>query len=82
MWLYRSWFYSVNSNLSTLYNYYIHAVHGFARAFYDVIEEEKLDTTFGLNAKGETSLPLRVSGVITSVAGTAGEWLYGYLSNI
>ena len=48
-------------------------VHGFARAYYDVIEEDKLETTFGLNVKGETSLPLIISGVITLEAGTASE---------
>ena len=48
-------------------------VHGFASIFYDVEEGEILDTTFGLNVKGITSLPLVILGTITLEAGTASE---------
>ena len=51
----------------------LHTVHGFANASYDVAEEERLHTTFSLNVKGETKLPLMISGTIVSEAGTASE---------
>ena len=38
-----------------------------------MVEEERLDTVFGLNVKGETNLPLMISGTITSEAGTASK---------
>jgi hypothetical protein len=46
-------------------------VHGFASTSYDVEEGERLDTTFGLNVKGTTSLPLVILGIITLETGTA-----------
>ena len=58
---------------STVITIFLYTVHGFARAFYEVIEEDKLETIFGLNVKGDTSLPLMISGVITLEAGTASE---------
>ena len=48
-------------------------VHGFASTSYDVEEGERLDTKFGLNVKGTTSLPLVILGAITLEAGTASE---------
>ena len=51
-------------------------VHGFANVSYTVVEDKRLDTTFGLNVKGKTNLSLTISGTITSKeAGTASEWL-------
>ena len=55
---------------------YIYIVHGFVNATYDVVEDERLDTVFQLNVKGETTFSdgLVVSGIITTVAGgTASE---------
>ena len=48
-------------------------VHGFASTSYGVEEGERLDTKFGLNVKGTTSLPLVILGTITLEAGTASE---------
>ena len=53
--------------------YSLCTVHGFASASYDVEEGERLDTTFGLNVKGTTSLPLVILGIITLETGTASE---------
>ena len=39
-------------------------VHGFVNANYDVMEGERLDTTFLLNVKGMTNFPLVFSGTI------------------
>ena len=52
-----------------------HTVHGFAQASYDVIEEERLDTTFGINVKGTTGFPngFTILGEIVSEPGTARE---------
>ena len=50
-----------------------YTVHGFTNGSYDVVEGERLDISFGLNVKGESSLPLIISGAITSEAGTASE---------
>ena len=49
--------------------YYI--VHGFLNAIYDVVEDERLDTVFQLNVKGETAFSdaLVVSGIIITVEG-------------
>ena len=47
----------------------LRAVHGFERASYSVNEGERLDATFSLNVRGETSLLGAVAGVITSRAG-------------
>ena len=52
------------------------SVHGFAQAAYDVVEDQRLDTTFQLNVKGTTQFGggLVVTGVITATAdGTAGK---------
>ena len=57
----------------SLHLFFLCTVHGFANATYDVVEGERLDTTFGLNVKGTTSLPPLIFGTITSVAGTASE---------
>ena len=47
-------------------------VHGFTNATYDVSEGEMLGTTFGLNVKGNSSLPeLLIYGTITSEMGSA-----------
>ena len=53
----------------------VHTVHGFANASYDVEEGGVLDTTFELNVKRTTSLPLVLMGNITSESetGTASE---------
>ena len=48
-------------------------VHGFASTSYDVEEGERLDTTFGLNVKGTTSLPLVILGTITLEPDTTSE---------
>ena len=47
------------------------AVHGFVNATYSVVEEERLDTFFHLNVKGESRFggALSVSGIIIAVAG-------------
>ena len=45
------------------------AVHGFASASYNVIEDTNLATTFSLNVKGRTTLVGAVAGVVTSQAG-------------
>ena len=51
------------------------AVHGFAKASYDVFEDTNLDATFFLNVKGETTLVGAVTGEITSQAGgTSRKW--------
>ena len=53
-------------------------VHGFVNVNYDVVEDERLDTTFRLNVKGRTnfpiiisefSFPLTIEGTITAMAG-------------
>ena len=56
-------------------NFHHSTVHGFANASYAVVEDKRLDTTFSLNVKGETNLPLMISGAITSEADTASECL-------
>ena len=56
-------------------NFHHSTVHGFANVSYAVVEDKRLDTTFSLNVKGETNLPLMISGAITSEAGTASECL-------
>ena len=53
--------------------YSVCTVHGFASTSYDVEEGERLDTTFGLNVKGTTSLPLVILGTITLEPGTTSE---------
>ena len=45
-------------------------VHGFANAFYDVEEGERLDIVFKVNVKGTTGFSsLLLAGNITSAAG-------------
>ena len=53
----------------------MHAVHGFNRSHYYVLEEERLDTVFQLNVKGTTPFDaLIVTGIITTAAdGTASK---------
>ena len=51
----------------------VYIVHGFSNAIYNVLEGERLDTTFRLNVKGETSLPLVLMGIIALEKGTASE---------
>ena len=50
---------------------YIFAVHGFARASYEVVEGKRLDTAFELNVKGVTHYPSwapqLIKGSITSI---------------
>ena len=71
--------------------YNAHKVHGFVNATYDVVEEDRLFTSFQLNVKGETAYPtLYFRGTIFSdAAGTASKshenvkiifWGISYLS--
>ena len=39
-------------------------VHGFVNVNYDVVEDERLDTTFRLNVKGMTNFPITISGML------------------
>ena len=61
----------------------MHAVHGFNRSHYYVVEEERLDTVFQLNVKGTTPLidALIVTGIITTATdGTASKLqVYSFL---
>ena len=52
------------------------AVHGFSNdAMYNVVEGEVLNTTFGINVKGNTHFyQLPLPGTITSIPNTAGMW--------
>ena len=58
-----------------IYIIHILTVHGFAQASYDVVEGERLDTTFELNVKGTTTFPdiFTILGGIISESGTASE---------
>ena len=48
-------------------------MHGFERAFYNVVEGDNVITTFSLNVKGETTLLGAVAGLVCSqAAGTTG----------
>ena len=48
----------------------VYTVHGFANAFYDMEEGERLDMVFKVNVKGTTGFPgLLLAGNITSAAG-------------
>ena len=60
----------------------MHAVHGFNRSHYYVLEEERLDTVFQLNVKGTTAFnDLIITGIITTAAdGTASKLqVYSFL---
>ena len=61
----------------------MHAVHGFNRSHYYVLEEERLDTVFQLNVKGTSPLidDLIITGIITTAAdGTASKLqVYSFL---
>ena len=60
-------------------------VHGFVNVNYDVVEDERLDTTFRLNVKGMTLFSyhyqwdvnsLTIEGTITAMAGlTTSKWV-------
>ena len=60
----------------------MHAVRGFNRSHYYVLEEERLDTVFQLNVKGTTVFDyIIVTGIITAAAdGTASKLqVYSFL---
>ena len=65
------------------YLYYYYAVHGFAKASYDVHEGETLATTFEMNVKGSTdSQNLTIEGNVITEADTARMFVDGNTSTI